>query len=268
MRLQFSLRAALIATSILALPAAWFASQLRESSRQCDVAKQLEQVGGTIQYDGEFVPHVTAIYLGGQLNVDDLLPLIGTLPQLSELTLQFTEFSNDELRHLVGLKKLEKVDLKWTTISDEGLAHLAQIPSIRSLKLNKSHPPNPAPNARSSQISDRGLAHIAKLPDLEKLIIWGADISDRGLEDISKCGDLKVLWLCDTNIDGDGLKHLGGLRQLERLDLCGTRVTAASLEPLKEMPSLGSLLVARTQVTAQDAAAYQASRSRTFTIGY
>ena len=182
--------------------------------------------------------------------------------------LQSVDFSNGQLRHLIGLQKLESIDLKWTPVSDEGLAYLAMIPSIRSLKLNKSYPPKQTLNVSEAKLTDQAFLHISKLRNLEELMIWGAGISDRGLIDISKCDKLKVLWLCDTNIDGTGLKHFSRLRLLERLDLCGTQVTAASLEPQKTMPSLNSLMVSRTQVTKQDAVQYQASHPGTFSIGY
>ena len=266
-RPQFSLRTALIGMTLLAMPLAWFARELRESSRQCAIAKRLEEAGAMVRHEGEFLPHVTGVYFS-QGNVDDAIELLAGLPDLTELTMQFSDFSNEQLRHLIGLEHLESVDLKWTPISDQGLAYLARVPSIRSLKLNKLYPPKQVANVSKSQLTDHALKHISKMRNLEKLIIWGADISDRGLSDIAKCERLKTLWLLDTGINGEGLKHLSTLPELEKLDLSGTRVTASSLEPLKAMRSLNSLSIARTQVSKQEALEYYASRQGTFSIGY
>ena len=266
-RPQFRLRTALIGVTLLAIPLAWFAHELRESSRQDAIAIRLEEAGAFVQYEGEYLPRVTGVYFI-ERDADDAIELFAGLPDLTEVTLQFSDFSNEQLRHLIHLKHLESVDLKWTPISDQGLAFLAQIPSIRSLKLNKSYAPKRVANVSKSQLTDQALKHISMMRNLEKLIIWGAEISDEGLIDIAKCKSLKQLWLCETGINGEGLKHLSTLARLENLDLCGTRVTASSLEPLRTMRSLKSLSVARTQVSQQEALEYYASRSGTFSIGY
>lgn len=267
-RIQFSVRYCLIATVILACLFAVVGSRYREALCQASIAERLAESGATIEYDDAIFPSVTGVFMVGRESIDEDLQLIGRLPDIKDLTLQFGEFSNDSLHHLCGLEKLENVDLKWTTITDEGLTHLAQIPSIRSLVLNKSYPPAAAPNVHEHQITDRGLVEISKLRNLENLVIWGAHISDDGLASIAACEQLKVLWLCDTRIDGGGLVNFERLTQLQELDLCGTDVTAESLQHLRSLTHLRSLRVARTNVAASEALAFQASRDSSFSIGY
>lgn len=267
-RLRFSLRTLLILTFLLAIPFAWLAVEMRESSRQRAVVKELEQAGATVLFQDGIFCHVRGVCISRCQDADQIIEWTGSLPDVTEVYLQSSEFSNDALQHWANHPKLERIDLKWTSINDEGLKHLSTLPNLRSLKLNKLYPTQPSANIDPEQISDRGVAHLSNVKHLEKLIVWGANVTDASLQHLSRCSELKTLWLLDTKIQGDGIPHLCKLPNLEKLNLGGTGVTAADIEPLKQLAGLKSLSVARTAVTQQQAIDFYSSRSGTFSIGY
>jgi len=253
----------------LAISAVCIVVQVQNVTRRHAIANEIEAVGGVVERDA--FGRVTEVYLIRMRNADRFIALLSELPRLNRISLESSEFSEDALRHLLGLKRLESLNLKWTPISDEGLRHVGEIAGLRELLLLKSIPPEGSPNVSPGQLSDEGLAHLAGLRELEVLIFWGADITDDGLRHLANCENLRNLWLTDTRIDGSGLHHLGKLRQLQQLDLCGTQVTVDRLQFLSGLENMRSLSVARTRVTVEEAAeaeAYFANAHPDFWIGY
>jgi len=153
-------------------------------------------------------------------------PLIGRMPQLQILDLSGTNVTDDDLRHLSGLKGLRELILWETGIGDAGAAHLAAMQGLCRLNLGRTN------------LTDAGLRHLGGLDDLRHLVLTGNSISDVGLKHLKALNRLQGLKLSSTGITDDGLRELVGLKDLRGLTLDRTKVTDAGLKALAALPAL------------------------------
>ena len=72
------------------------------------------------------------------------------------------------------LEKVTDLSLDFTEITDEGLKELAKLQKLKSLRLN------------DTEISDKGLKEVSKLKKLEKLDLNFTQVTDNGAAELQK----------------------------------------------------------------------------------
>lgn len=135
-RFQFSLRALLLVAAVSGIGLGWVAMQMRQARQQEEAAMAFIERGAILtHHDGI----VTSIHFSN-----------------------YTELSDDDLKHLEAMPHLDTISLQLTQVTDRGLAHLSKAPSLQEVHINESH------------VSDIGIENLSKLPRLEEVRVWGA----------------------------------------------------------------------------------------------
>ena len=161
-RIRFSVRALLVAFSLLAIVLACLAAAIRPYH---------EQNRG---FHAIFFTHRVSV------SVSDKCPDVirATLPKgyysrINELHFNKPDHDDETLEtlapHIKGLDKLRRVDFRNCGVSDDGLAHLADLPNVKMIWLN------------GKEFTDAGLKHLCKMKGLEKLNLTGTNISEYGV---------------------------------------------------------------------------------------
>jgi beta-lactamase regulating signal transducer with metallopeptidase domain len=146
--------------------------------------------------------------------------IIGQLPELSRLSLQRSNVTDEDLQQFKGLKKLTALNLWDAKISDAGVAAIAELSALQTLQLG------------GTGITDDGLKSVAKLNALRELDLARTKITDAGLKSLSPLWKLEGLKLAETSITDAGLPARDKLPALRGITLDETQVTAAGLERL------------------------------------
>ena len=187
-----------------------------------------------------------------------------------------TNFNNDCLEAIRGMKQLEVLDLSdCNLVTEEGLVVVKDFPNLKFLRLwgqtiddnvlaNITELANlRALSLEQSKISVAGFEHIAKLTNLQELMLYGATgvtdaclekiqgltklqrlelretrVTSLGLSYLKEMKDLKRLDVNTTTVGNEGLEHIHGLSNLEDLDLQGTRIDDAGVVNLEGLPKL------------------------------
>jgi len=151
--------------------------------------------------------------------------VIGALQYLETLELTRTTVTNDDLKHLAGLKKLRVLKLDWNrAVGDAGVAHLGKLTGLETLDL------------RLTKVTGKGLATLIGLKNLRHLDVNDSPVDDVGLKHISQLARLEVLNIGGTKITDKGLHHLKGLKHLRGLTLEETGITNKGLNYLAKFP--------------------------------
>lgn len=158
---------------------------------------------------------------------------------IDSLDLSGRHVTDDQLKHLAGLKTLGSLNLADNEISDAGLVHLAGLKEIRRLNLERT------------KITGASLGSIGCFPGLSSLDLRGTRVSDAGLVHLRGVKSLYELNLCDTAIGDPGVEALGGTGNLAHLYLDGTRITDAGMKHLQKLKNLQVVSFANTGVTEQ-----------------
>jgi hypothetical protein len=178
-RLRFSLRTALLATTVLCI---WLGWQLQAAKRQKQAVERIRAAGGWVAYDyawkdgdwiqggkspvpqwltsiaGEDAFHsVVAVdlaalfhsaydgnrpYMGPDPDAaisDELWQSIEQLRSTQWLSLNARNFSDNELRHVRGLSRLTELKMEAAPIDGAGLEHLVSLPNLEHLNLSRIH---------------------------------------------------------------------------------------------------------------------------------
>lgn len=148
-RLQFSIRAVLVAIFIASLPLAWEAARKQAYLRRFARLNAFRELGGTVDahflQPGESVPgdgfsddpacYFIALHLAGSRITDRQMPLIEPLTTLKVLDLRNTNITDAGLKRLRRLEMLERLNLDGTQITDAGVAELRKcLPRCRIIK--------------------------------------------------------------------------------------------------------------------------------------
>ncbi|MDG3008052.1 leucine-rich repeat domain-containing protein [Paludisphaera mucosa] len=221
-RLRFSLRAAMLLILGLGL---WLGWQARLAREQREAVAAVEEYGGFVRYDWEFVD-------------DDLAP--GAAP-----------WAPGWLRRAIGehdFQSVAEVNMVYSTDrrgkpdltpreSDALMAKLTAFPRLRYLYIP------------GELATDRAMETIEGLTELETLRMWDAKVTDAGVAKMRALRKLKVLQISEAGLGDDSLAHLASLARLERLDLAGNRFTDAGLAHLGGLKALAFLGVNRSKVS-------------------
>lgn len=160
---------------------------------------------------------------------DSGLKAISSLETLKDLDLFGTNVSDQGLSALSRMKNLRDLHLP-TSITDEGLVHLEGLSQIRSLKLSNNR-----------NIRDHGLAHLSKLSQLEVLDCGGTNIGNEGVRNIRDLRELRVLKMNGTRIGDPAMAFIGAMSNLRELTLMGVDITDTGLEQLRSLVKLKRL---------------------------
>jgi hypothetical protein len=169
-----------------------------------------------------------------------------------------SNFSDDALRSLAGLKKLRTLYLFGPLVSDAGIAHLSALESLEELRLDGNDRIGNAAAASlenltnlealylfRGRLTDAGVARFAKMTRLETLMLDENQVGDKAMETVGRLRNLQSLGLAHTRVTDEGLAHLRPLTALRWIALNGTRVTSQGIAHLANATGM-------TQVSADD----------------
>ena len=160
-------------------------------------------------------------YTGGKIN-DETLKLTARLCRNGTVNADKCDITDDQLKHLSGLKSLINLVLSNTPVTDKGMVHLRPLTNLQTLHLS------------NTKVSDPGLDDIAQLKNLKILNLSQTKVTDRGMKKLLPLTQLKWLLLSDTAITDAGLRQLAAMKQLSRVTVDKTKVTAAGVDRLKK----------------------------------
>lgn len=253
-RLSVSLRALMLAVLAAGV---WMGWQANRARRQRGAVAAIEEHGGRVLYDWEFVdgertpgtqPHAPR-WLRGLLgdeffqSVVQVYLILDDPPgePLARLDAGFTA----HLEHLTGLRKLLLDNL---VVTDKDLGRLKRLTNLEELSLWDA-----------TEVTAEGLAHLEHIHRLKYLIVVNSRVTDDGLRALAGLPRLEFLCLAGNPISDAGLVHLKGLKNLRSLNLISCRLTDDGLEELKGMSNLESLWVSGTAVTESGKKAFKAA---------
>lgn len=174
-----------------------------------------------------------------EIDLDRALPILHELVETFELEF-LGPVTDDQLRHLVGLRNILGLELNHRPITDAGLQHLAGLTSLRTLEL------------RGLPVTDAGIRHLAGLRHLFELDLHLTQANDEAVAALSGLTELTVLKLGGCPITDRGLERLAGLTKLRTLDLSGTRVQGPGLAVLSNFADLWSLDLDELPISDRD----------------
>ena len=166
------------------------------------------------------------LYLTSTKVTDAVLPAIGGLTRLNELTLAgHPKITDAGLVHLRGLMELRALWLNNSSITGAGLKHLQNLPMLLSLGL-------PATTLAESDLkvlaafrtltfvnidrtpgaTDTGIAVLRMMPALTELHAGYSSISDSGLEVLATFPGLKKLHLPGSKVTDAGIQRFKAAR--------------------------------------------------------
>jgi hypothetical protein len=180
---------------------------------------------------------VRIVRLGIGLAIDDDLPAVGQLHDLTHLDANHSTITDAGLIFLAPLRKLKHLDLSANAITGTGLGHLTRLQRLEYLDL------------QSNPMTDDGLAHLAKLGRIKDLDLSWSNLTGSGLRDLTALSHLESLKLSHTKLKDENVAHLADFRRLGRLYLHFTAVGDAGLRNLRGLSNLKSLGLGQTLVT-------------------
>ena len=154
-RLQFSLKALLIAVAVVGLTLGLVMSYLERTREQRTSAARLLAAGAEVRYRNEGSPGLEAL-IGWQYSEDVI-----------DVQWDCGKTGNVDLSPLESLKNLESLRLVGDIVTEADLAHLALLSRLRRVTL------------RQCRISGEGLRHLEGLTELEWLDLSGSTIHNR-----------------------------------------------------------------------------------------
>jgi len=172
---------------------------------------------------------------------------VGRLENLTCLTLDRSNITDDAMCYIGRLSHLWELDLRGTLVSDRGIAHLNGLSELQQLQLARRW------QDYGPWITDDALRTIGGLTNLMRLDLAGLDVTDEGLKHLAPLKRLESLNLSRTHVTNDGLTHLAAWKSLQYLYLDGCQIDDDGLEALAEHPSLRMVDARGTQVTAKAA---------------
>lgn len=192
---------------------------------------------------------------------NEALPALISLRKLEDLSLEGSDFTDDNLEQLVELRRLKKLRLRGTNITAVGIAKLAELTELELLDLRDCsgigneglQTIGSFVNLKSllvngEGVTDEGIAALKSLTELQLLVLPRSQVSDAGIVALSELKKLKELDLFQAPISDNGLSALGGAKDLVKLKLRGTKITSAGLRVIEKFEKLTELDLSETAV--------------------
>ncbi|QDU25403.1 Leucine Rich repeats (2 copies) [Anatilimnocola aggregata] len=237
LRLRFSLRALLVATTLFAFALGWFVREYRRYERERVAAaffaghpsvslfNSLSPLGetnnqpviaiGEVRHGRIYRP-IETLFCEGRIE-EEFSSHMQLFTNLKNIEIYQGEFSSESntFDHLPALRELS---IKHSDLRDRHLGSIATLPSLRSLQLLKC------------SISPEGAEKLSTLQNLHNLILTDAPISDVAMERLSTFARLETLDLRNCTFTSDSAVHLGKLSRLKVLVLNSTTADDRLLE--------------------------------------
>ena len=181
-----------------------------------------------------------AKFLPGELSI------LSSYEEITDLSLEGTQLSEEDLTTLAQLPKLEWLNLYQTKIGNTGARILSQSKSIKLLPLGKSGINDQAMlyigqmkqltylGLRGNPVTDVSAPHLANLTNLEGLYLGKTRVTDKTVKMISYLPRLSKLWLHDLNISDDCTGDLSKMSKLRELHLYATQITESGVRKIKD----------------------------------
>jgi hypothetical protein len=157
LRFQYSLRSLLLMVFVVAVPCSWFATEMKQATKQRRAVEAIRTAGGGVTYDSdsddpfadEQLPYQQPAWLR-KLVGDDFCGDIRCV------NLADTQVTDARLVHLQGLRQLQELDLSNTQITDAGLVRLQGLTQLQWLSL------------WNTQVTDQGVTELQQaLPNCQ-----------------------------------------------------------------------------------------------------
>mmetsp|Transcript_38275 Transcript_38275/g.63498 ORF Transcript_38275/g.63498 Transcript_38275/m.63498 type:complete len:589 (-) Transcript_38275:64-1830(-) len=163
---------------------------------------------------------------------------IGSLSNLTQLSIGNTSLDDVCISSVAGLLLLTDLKMPNTAVSDIGLATLANYKRMRTLDLS------------STRISNAGMIHLAGLIHLTSLDISKTAVGYEGIMTLEPLINLENLNLeGNINVTDIACEHLVVFQNLRALSVSTTRTTYRGIEYIARLPKLENLFVANCRVT-------------------
>ena len=146
---------------------------------------------------------------------------LSVFPQLRDLDLSYSPFTDEGMRSLAGLKNLQRLMLRDTLVTDDGLKYLKNLTNLEELDLSGTH------------VTGRGVEYLSNLKALRSLSLLGAQVPDASMDILSGLKSLQVLNLYRTLVTNSGLAKLESLKNLAEIDVRYSRATPNGVEALR-----------------------------------
>lgn len=222
-RLQFSLRAFLVALTAVCVALGWW---IVPKWRQRELVAEILQAGAEVSYPGEYDPMIgpTSNGFSQGRGAGREGPSIWRDLMSAPIYVQFHHggATDDLCGRLANIPSLQFVSLGGSPITDASLSRLAGLTQLIGLGLD------------GIRITDAGLLQISRMKRLQYLWLEGTNVSDDGLAFLKDLSDLDMLVLKHTPITDKGLEHLIGLKKLNILLLRGSKITDEGVRRFKE----------------------------------
>ncbi|MDR0703409.1 MAG: hypothetical protein LBF88_00300 [Planctomycetaceae bacterium] len=244
---------------------------------------------GAVKTIVESFPALTGLDISSNtLLTDDSLKEIAKLKELTELTVNYCNFSEFGMMDISGLPKLATLDIRANMqVGNSGLDYLTALPSLKSLKHLSPAVDDTGLESLSAvkgletleiqdfNITDRAGQFIRQFEKLTNLIVmrcqgFGSSgilelkgmklnrltlrglpsINDSGMEVFRELTTLKRLYLNElASVSDAGILNLVYLKDLDTLDLWEIPITDQSLETISKLANLKTLSIRSTQIT-------------------
>jgi hypothetical protein len=243
--LALSVRGMLALVLVLGL---WLGWVVHEARQQRQAVAAVEQFGGWVHYDYEFVPGPVAVPRGNNLWATTWGKLTPGRSPWAPTWLRRTlgdEYFRD-LAHVSLFVDIQKGEAHADPYNkgpaDAVLEKLGSQTGIRTLQIG------------GQQATDAGMRHVGRMAGLEELIIFPAhEITDAGLAHLGGLKNLRVVLITNSKMTDEGLRHLGGLTGVEQLMLDGQSFSDRGLAYLKGLTRLRRLSLGRGRHEITDA---------------
>lgn len=150
------------------------------------------------------------------------------------------EFENSDLAHLANLPRIRSVKLNDTNVRDDAMAVLAEAITIVDVDI------------RGCPVSNDGIAHLKPLK-LRALRMNGVDgdctVDDGAMETVAAFTELRALFLDGLFVGVEGIEKLTVLPKLSELYLARTLVGDETMPVLAKIPTLKKLRLSQTQLS-------------------
>lgn len=228
---RFSIRAWLVLSTSCAILLGWHVSPGQKQRR---VAKALREAGALVLCDSD-VPITSG-------PIPEFMDELCRVCPRGKWRVQFGSAASDERLRLVGsLGDVRELDVYFSNVTDRGLCRISTLKQLRTL------------NLAGTRITDIGLRHLAKLRELRSVNLSATNISDAGIEVVGTWTHLEELNLSYTGVGDGAAGQCRALPKLNRLDMAYTCLGDAGLEQLEgtraitELDATGRGVEARSQ---------------------
>ena len=218
-------------------------SEVSFSDELIDVDTSLRKLAGLSQ--------LTALHLNHAIRIDDAnAAILANFKNVTYLHIVVNGLTAAGLANLEQLPKLQSLflDMKGTSITDQELSHLLALKRLNELYLF------------TSDIDEPTYRQLLAMPSLVTLVIFGGQLTDRVIADVEKKTRITTLGFSYCALTNDGIRSLAKLRHLKSLQLVGSVCSDDDLKQLATLPHLAALAVRQTKVTAVGVAALKEAR--------